>query len=142
MAKIPFIARALLAAAMLLAAATPGLAESAVSAETKAELDAAQTELDRHRASGATQPMGRLYATLVRLFVLKHCGDRAVRFGPLASLARTCGGLAPRRASRLAREQNRTVKWCHSYALCSSKAGAGVGQLKSAGGDAAAAVSA
>ncbi|MDA4847453.1 nuclear transport factor 2 family protein [Hoeflea poritis] len=47
MAKILFIARALLAAAMLLAAAAPGLAQSTVSAETKAELDAAQTELDK-----------------------------------------------------------------------------------------------
>ena len=47
MAKIVFIARTLLAACMLLAAAAPGLAESAVSAETEAELDAAQTELDK-----------------------------------------------------------------------------------------------
>ena len=49
-----------------------------------------------HRASGATTPTGRYAATL-----------RAGRFWPLASLACTCGGVAPRPAIRLARDQNR-----------------------------------
>ena len=47
----------------------------------------------RCRASGATQPMGRY--------------PSGRRFWPLASLACTCGGMAPRPAIRLARDQNR-----------------------------------
>ena len=59
-----------------------------------------------HRASVATPPMGRYAATL-----------RAGRFWPLASLACTCGGVAPRRAIRLAETKIATVKWCKLIAL-------------------------
>ena len=57
-----------------------------------------------HRASVATQPMGRYAATL-----------RAGRLWPLASLACTCGGVAPRRAIRLARDQNRHGQMVQTY---------------------------
>ena len=39
--------------------------------------------------------------------MLQFNDERAGRFWPLASLARACGGVAPRRATRLARDQNR-----------------------------------
>ncbi|WP_419909530.1 nuclear transport factor 2 family protein [Hoeflea sp.] len=56
MAKILFIARALLALSLVAASATLAQADSTVSAETKAELDAAQTELDEaFAASDATR---------------------------------------------------------------------------------------
>ena len=54
MAKILFIARALLALSLLLAAVTLGHAQSTVSDETKAELNAAQTELDKAFADADT----------------------------------------------------------------------------------------
>ena len=39
--------------------------------------------------------------------MLKTNSEWAGRFWPLALLARACGGVAPRRATRLASDQNR-----------------------------------
>ena len=60
-----------------------------------------------HRASGATTSMGRFSATLERTIVLKFRDEWAGRFCPLTALASACGGMAPRRETRLVRDQNR-----------------------------------